>query len=91
MAWMDTTKRNRYGLKEQICWYCQKASGKCSWSHENIPIPGWNAEADVLNSQTASGRGIPTYRIYDCPEYEPGKEGEFYEKQRKRKSKKHKK
>lgn len=37
--------KRKYG---QICWYCKKACGKCSWSRELKPVEGWEPEVVLL-------------------------------------------
>lgn len=59
----------------QLCWECEKAGGKCSWSRSFIPVPGWNAKPTRVLSYTM-GNGekvkyyIDSYEIHDCPEFE---------------------
>lgn len=45
---------------DTLCWGCEKASGRCSWSKKFVPVEGWKA--------------IPTtksFDVYECPEFEP--------------------
>lgn len=52
--------------KEQLCWRCKNACGKCSWSRELQPINGWDAEPVMVED----GEGnIRSYKIKKCPEY----------------------
>lgn len=69
MSWNDTTRKNILGKKLQLCWDCEKATGGCSWSEKDKaePIPGWDAEPDVMNSDT--DREVQTFRIYYCPQF----------------------
>lgn len=63
MSWQDTARKNIFGKKENMCWYCDNATGGCPWADDFEPVPGWDAEADVM-----SGYGDKaTYRIYNCP------------------------
>lgn len=52
---------NRLGRREQLCWDCKNAVGRCPWSRNFTPVDGWDAEAD--------GDG---YKIYDCPLFVEG-------------------
>ena len=52
--------------KRQKCYSCAKACGKCSWSGDFLPVPGWSA-APVLDQK---GR-LYSYQIDDCPEFVP--------------------
>lgn len=54
----------------QPCWTCTKACGGCSWSRNFIPVPGWKAEPTHIPS---NGDFADSYRIIECPEYEPDK------------------
>ena len=63
-------------MKANICFYCKKACGDCSWSaidpvtKEPLfePIPGWTAEPAVQrNGKTP----VNTYHITACPEFDP--------------------
>lgn len=66
---------------EQPCWTCKLACGSCPWSELDPntkqirfqPIPGWDAEAVVYDS---NGVKVQTYKIYSCPmkEEEPPRE-----------------
>lgn len=58
--WKDSIRDNEMGSRDQLCWYCQNAIGKCSWSHDFTPIPGWTAIPDTVGEKL-------TYRIYRCP------------------------
>ena len=73
MGWHNQKRANRFGVKEQMCWTCEKAGGLCPWSHEFKPVPGWDAESDVMKPVCGDKRcPVKTFRIYDCPEYERG-------------------
>ena len=52
-----------------ICWECKKICGKCSWSRNFTPVPGWRAEPVKRRYQ---GKMEGTYIVQDCPEYERG-------------------
>lgn len=46
--------------ENQLCWECKKACGKCPWSFEFKPIPGWVATTEPNGS----------YEIKECPLFE---------------------
>lgn len=54
--------------KEQLCWTCQNACGKCSWSQLLIPVKGWIATPTIIHD---SVKPYPSYRIDACPRYIP--------------------
>lgn len=53
--------------KSNICFDCENACGKCSWSKKFEPVPGWTAEPDEM---PAKGRMIKTFHITECPLFE---------------------
>jgi hypothetical protein len=54
-----------------ICFDCTKACGKCSWSKNFEPVPGWTAEKCILPiTNQCSVRHMETYHITACPEFE---------------------
>lgn len=74
MSWSKKGRKNRNGRREQLCWDCANACGGCVWSAFKMPVPGWDAEEDILACNTRhngkiSYRGIPTFRVYNCPLY----------------------
>ncbi len=52
-----------------ICWDCQKAIGKCSWSDydEQSPVKGWEAEKTVIKGGYKNMEY--SYRVISCPEF----------------------
>ena len=64
-----------------ICFTCQNACGRCSWSAINPatnkprfePVPGWTAQKVLLSLGAARGKKYvtETYHITACPEYVP--------------------
>lgn len=55
----------------QLCWDCANATnGRCSWSRELIPVPGWVARK--VNARLYRGGEMidGTYHVIDCPEFE---------------------
>ena len=70
----------------QLCWDCEKACGRCSWSKNFTPVEGWKAKPTKMLISTTNGKGglrkyySDTYEIHECPEFEPLKiknEAEF--------------
>ena len=62
--------KGRYQKKEQICWRCKNATGKCSWSAFGKPVKGWEATPYVVKSDNE--RPINTYSITSCPQFAEG-------------------
>lgn len=58
----------------QICCFCKKACGGCSWSRNFEPVKGWEARPTIINHGFANGkkRECHSYKIISCPEYEKG-------------------
>lgn len=61
---------------ETLCWGCEKACGRCSWSREFVPVPGWKAIPTKIYQYTSSGEHKHRYHtdsfdVYECPEFEP--------------------
>lgn len=59
-----------------LCWDCENACGRCSWSRKFIPVDGWDAiptKVLVWNT-TQDGERIRVYvdsfDVYSCPEFE---------------------
>lgn len=60
--------------KETICWSCQNACGKCSWSRKFEEVKGWVAEKTTIKGESNSLiPEIPSYRVIKCPKYLPDK------------------
>lgn len=72
-----------YQSNSNICFDCEKACGGCSWTAVDPktnkirfePVPGWEAEAVTVGmGQGGNGkRRVATYRITDCPLFEPSR------------------
>lgn len=57
-----------------ICFFCKRACGGCSWSESFDPVPGWTAAATRRVYRTHRGfyqHVVDSYHITACPEYEP--------------------
>lgn len=50
--------------KDQLCFSCAKACGKCSWSYNLVPVDGWTARFSILPNN------IETFKVIKCPQYE---------------------
>lgn len=57
-------------MKEQLCWSCKKATGRCSWSRNFTPVEGWDADAVRLNV-SKKYENVGSFFVKGCPEYEP--------------------
>lgn len=59
------------GNCEQICFTCQRATGKkinsviCSWAHSLSPVKGWDATEIVIEED--GYRPYKSYDIHSCP------------------------
>lgn len=52
-------------MSETICWRCQNACGRCSWSKNFTPIEGWVAERKDV--KIAIGEYAESYEVITCP------------------------
>lgn len=62
--------RGRYQKKEQLCWRCKNATGKCMWSAFGRPVCGWKVEPYIVKSNKE--KDIHTYSIISCPQFVEG-------------------
>lgn len=51
-----------------LCWDCEKACGKCSWSKKFIPVEGWVATPTKVS--IGENQYIDSFDVYECPEFE---------------------
>lgn len=67
--------------KEQLCWTCERACGRCPWTAIDPvtkrpkfePVPGWDAEKTRWTTNDGKKRVVSeTYAIKACPLYIPG-------------------
>lgn len=56
------TERVQGCVQTNICFDCQNATGKCSWSRNFTPVQGWYAELSVLGNE----HPIVTYHVMEC-------------------------
>lgn len=80
---MEKQRKNKgnAGRTTNICFNCQKACGKCSWTEVDPetnkirfePVPGWTAKPVALKMgfDGHSDRITETYHITACPEFVP--------------------
>ena len=60
-----------------LCWDCDKACGRCSWSKNFKPVEGWQAvPTKIFQYTTGQGRKriayyTDSFDVYECPEFEP--------------------
>ena len=60
---------NKGNMKRTLCWKCANATNSgCSWSRALIPVEGWTAEKDILNTNY---QDKVSYMVIDCPEFIP--------------------
>lgn len=60
--------RGKPDRSDTLCWKCEKACGRCPWSHHGAPIEGWQAElAPILSFE---GAKVESYEITTCPLFE---------------------
>ena len=70
---MGTRPRDvvRTSWENTLCWTCQNATGKCSWSARLEPVKGWKAKAFklkmVVRNKVATYR--TSYVVKECPKY----------------------
>ncbi len=67
--WYNSRKGERTGViimyeKDQLCFSCANACGKCSWSYNLVPVDGWTAKFSILPNE------VETFRVIKCPKYE---------------------
>ena len=59
---------------DTLCWTCQKAAGKCSWSKNFTPVEGWVAIPTKIQDgkkyKTKEPRYLHSFDVYRCPEFE---------------------
>ena len=55
----------------QLCCFCKKSCGGCSWSKKFVPVAGWTAVPTIIRNGRGQ-RDTESYKITACPEYERG-------------------
>lgn len=73
---MSKNARQEVQKHSQLCWFCEKACGRCSWSKDFTPVPGWKATpTKIISYTTICGKRykkcyIDSYEVHECPEFE---------------------
>lgn len=58
--------------RDTLCWSCQNACGKCSWSRKFKRVKGWRAKKTIIKSDANSLESeIQSYLVLSCPKYIP--------------------
>jgi hypothetical protein len=60
---------------DSLCWYCQKAYGRCEWSRKEEPVVGWVAIRNDLPGITGA-----SYCVCWCPLFETDRRMETEQK-----------
>ena len=55
-------KPMKFNKSNTICWDCEKCGGGCSWSHDLIPVNGWEVDEDYILEDS--------YIVKECPLFE---------------------
>ena len=62
---------------DTLCWDCAKATGKCSWSKNFVPVEGWEADPTKVKNGFITWKGrkifslVDSFDVHECPEFEP--------------------
>ncbi len=54
---------------DTLCWDCQNAIGKCSWSREFKPVEGWTAIPTFIGRDK-----IKSFCVVECPQFKEDKQ-----------------
>ncbi len=52
-----------------LCWTCQNATGKCSWSARLEPVVGWKAKAIKVKGDSHTKKVLDSFIVKKCPKY----------------------
>ena len=52
---------------DSLCWDCQNAVAKCSWSINFIPVEGW--EAKPIKIKQKKNIFIDSFIVLNCPKF----------------------
>ena len=68
---MTDRQKEKCGRKRgTLCWECRHLD--CSWIRSLVPVPGWDAEPDILKfSVKKQVIKKKSYRVKQCPMFEP--------------------
>lgn len=50
---------------ETLCWSCARSIGKCPWSRDLTPVPGWKAKTREITLK--NGEKSVSYFVIKCP------------------------
>lgn len=69
------TNDNRFRKTHStLCWKCEKACGRCSWSDRFEPVDGWSAVPTKIlvssREKENSRKYTDSFDVYYCPEFE---------------------
>ena len=54
--------------EKTLCWQCQKACGRCSWSNGTFtPVQGWEAKPTTIKNRVKGD--ISSFLVKSCPEF----------------------
>ena len=55
--------------KPTLCWKCEKACGRCSWSADFIPVDGWDAMPTIVTADRGHSceRELESFIVKKCP------------------------
>ena len=67
----DANRAFRILRRESLCCFCALCEGKCEWSHDGVPMTGWNAEARRMRSHVRGMPPILSYHVFACPCFQP--------------------
>ena len=54
-------------MKKTLCWICNNACGRCSWSKDYKPVEGWKAKPTKIRFQDIED---DSFCVIECPEFE---------------------
>ncbi len=68
---MENRGRRRGRPREEtLCWRCQHATGRCSWSQSFTPVEGWEARpTQWLERVEGEERVITSAQVLACPQF----------------------
>jgi hypothetical protein len=62
-ATLDLCHRKKR-LRDTLCWFCQNAGGRCSWSSRFIPVENWRAVPTYIANDNQS-----SFIVKGCPQF----------------------
>lgn len=68
---MTAREQNAYQPKQPtLCWECDKACGRCSWSKDFTPVEGWKAIPTKIRKRDNNYGYMDSFIVLECPEFE---------------------